>query len=339
MKRFSLLAVPLFLTACLSAPALAQAPINWTLGDVDSASHWGPKSGEKFAEAVAKATSGKLKITVYPTESLYKGKDSLDAVAKNLAQIYRVAGVHVGGELQILELMDLPLFVPWDYAFRVQLWDALTPMYRDLLKKRYAIHLGGILQAEPRMIYLREPFKGLAGLKGRKIRTAGPVETEFTRSIGIVPVTVPPSEIYTGLQQGLLDGNWVADAPHFFNKGYEVTKVIYDVGSAGAGFFVLVNGKALESLPADARKAVMSALPTYLADLREGTHGGAVHGREWLVKEGMTVVPVTAADRATMQRVANQIREAWQKRLDPEAHRIFEQARKMIDGYNARKKS
>jgi len=339
MKRFSLLAVPLFLTACLSAPAFAQAPISWTLGDVDSASHWGPKSGEKFSQALAKATNGKLKITVYPTESLYKGKDSLDAVAKNLAQIYRVAGVHVAGELQILELMDLPLFVPWDYAFRVQVWDALTPMYRELLNKRYGIYLGGILQAEPRMIYLREPFKGLAGLKGRKVRTAGPVETAFTRSIGIVPVTVPPSEIYTGLQQGLLDGNWVADAPHFFNKGFEVTKYIYDVGSAGAGFFVLVNGKALEALPADARKALMSTLPTYLADLREGTHGGAVHGREWLVKEGMTIVPVSPADRATMQRVADEIRESWQKRLDPEAHKIFEKAQKMVKDFDARKKS
>ena len=339
MKRFPLLAVSLFFAASFSAPAVAQAPISWTLGDVDSASHWGPKSGEKFVAAVAKATNGRLKITVYPTESLYKGKDSLDAVAKNLAQMYRVAGVHVAGELQILELMDLPLFVPWDYAFRVQLWDALTPMYRELLQKRYGIYLAGILQAEPRMIYLREPFKSLADLKGRKIRTAGPVETEFTRAIGIVPVTVPPSEIYTGLQQGLIDGNWVADAPHFFNKGYEVTKYIYDVGSAGAGFFVLVNGKALEALPADLRKTLTGALPGYLADLRTGTHDGAIHGREWLIKERMTVVPVSAADRASMQGVANQIRETWQKRLDPEAHKIFDQARKMIDGFNARKKS
>jgi hypothetical protein len=48
-------------------------------------------------------------------------------------------------------------------------------------------------------------------------------------------------------QQGLLDGNWVADAPHFFNKGFEVTKFIFDVGSAGAGFFVMVNEKAIEA--------------------------------------------------------------------------------------------
>jgi TRAP-type C4-dicarboxylate transport system substrate-binding protein len=226
-----------------------------------SASHWGPKSAQQFSEAVDKATGGKLKITVYPTESLFKGKDSLDAVSKNLAQIYRVAGFHVAGEAQIMEVMDLPLFVPWDYEFRVQVWDAITPLYRDYLKKKYGIYLAGILQAEPRMIYSKTAIKSLADLKGKKIRSAGPTETEFTRSLGMTPVSLAPSEIYTGLQQGLLDGNWVADAPHFFNKGFEVTKFIFDVGSAGAGFFVLVNEKAIEGLPADLRKTSWMRFP------------------------------------------------------------------------------
>ena len=316
----------------------AQAPVSWTLGDVDSASHWGPKAGQALSEAVDKATGGKLKITVYPTESLFKGKDSLDAVSKNLAQIYRVAGFHVAGEAQALELMDLPLFVPWDYDFRVKVWDAVTPMYRELLKKKYGVYLAGILQAEPRMIYTKTVFKGLADLKGRKIRSAGPTETEFTRALGMTPVAVAPSEIYTGLQQGLLDGNWVADAPHFFNKGYEVTKYIFDVGSAGAGFFVLVNEKAIEALPGNSKKALMDALPAYVAALRKGTQEGATNGRQMLIKEGMTAVPVSPEDRAVMQKAAVEIVDKWQKRLDPEGHKIYEQVKAMVDDYNAKKK-
>lgn len=337
MKR--LIALTLTIGALVTAPAaMAQTPVNWTLGDVDSASHWGPKSAQALAENVAKATNSRVKITVYPTESLFKGKDSLDAVSRNLTQIYRVAGFHVAGEAQILELMDLPLFVPLDYAFRVKLWDALTPLYRDFFKKKYNVYLAGILQAEPRMIYSKTAIKSLADLKGKKIRSAGPVETEFTRALGMVPVGVPPSEIYTGLQQGLLDGNWVADAPHFYNKGYEVTKFIFDVGSAGAGFFVLVNEKSLEALSAEDRKALMNALPGYVSALRTGTKDGATNGRQWLVKEGMTAVPVPAADRTTMRAVAVGIVDKWQKRLDPESHKIYAKAKEMIDGYNAAKK-
>ena len=185
MRRTLLLAATALIATLLTVPGVqAQAPAAWTLGDVDSASHWGPKAAQQLSEAVDKATGGKLKITVYPTESLFKGKDSLDAVSKNLAQIYRVAGFHVAGEAQLLELMDLPLFVPWDYEFRVKVWDAVTPLYRDYLKKKYGIYLAGILQAEPRMIYTKTAIKSLADLKGKKIRSAGPTETEFTRALG-----------------------------------------------------------------------------------------------------------------------------------------------------------
>jgi TRAP-type transport system periplasmic protein len=338
VKRLSQLGLIALCAILFAIPIASAQTVNWTLGDVDSASHWGPKAGQQLSEAVDRATGGKLKITVYPTESLFKGKDSLDAVSKNLAQIYRVAGFHVAGEAQPLELMDLPLFVPWDYEFRVKVWDAVTPLYREYLKKKYGIYLAGILQAEPRMIYAKTAFKGLADLKGRKIRSAGPTETEFTRALGMTPVSVAPSEIYTGLQQGLLDGNWVADAPHFFNKGYEVTKFIFDIGSAGAGFFVMVNEKALEALPADSKKALIDALPGYVAALRNGTKEGATNGRQWLVKEGMTAVPVSADDRATMQKAAVEIVDKWQKRLDADGRPMYEKVKAMVDEFNAKKK-
>jgi TRAP-type C4-dicarboxylate transport system substrate-binding protein len=306
-----LLGTAALLAALLAPPAArAQAPAAWTLGDVDSASHWGPKAGQALAEAVDKASGGKLKITVYPTESLFKGKDSLDAVSKNLVQIYRVAGFHVAGEAQILELMDLPLFVPWDYDFRVKLWDAVTPAYREYLQKKYGVYLAGILQAEPRMIYSKAAIKSLADLKGKKIRTAGPTETEFTRAIGMTP--------------------------HFFNKGYEVTKYIFDVGSAGAGFFVMVNQKALDALPAESRKALMDALPGYVTALRKGTAEGSTNGRQWLVKEGMTAVPVPAEDREVMKKAAAEVVDRWQKRLDADGRKIYEQVKAMVEEHNAK---
>ncbi len=338
MKWLHLSAAILSAVAFTTSSAGAQATHNWTLGDVDSPAHWGPTAARAFAENVDKATAGRVKITVYPVESLFKGKDSLDAVSKNLTQIYRVGGLHTAGEERSLELMDLPLFVPADYDFRNKLWDALTPLYRELLQKRYGVYLAGVHAAEPRMVYAKAVFKTLADLKGRKIRTAGPSETEFTRAVGMVPATIMPSEIYTALQQGVIDGNWVADAPHFYNKGYEVTKYIYDVGSGGFSFYVLVNQKALDALSEADRKAVTAALDVYAKDLREGSRGGYLNGRQWLVEKGMSVVPLSAEDRATMQKAADEIMDKWQQKLDPEQRKLYELAMKLVGEYKAAKK-
>ena len=338
MKWIQLSAAILSSIVLAASSASAQETHNWTLGDVDSPAHWGPTAAMKFAESVDKATAGRVKITVYPVESLFKGKDSLDAVSKNLTQMYRVGGLHTAGEERVLELLDLPFFVPADYDFRNKLWDALIPMYRDLMKKRFGIYVADMIQAEPRMVYTKDSFKDLADLQGRKIRTAGPSETEFTRAIGMVPATIMPSEIYTALQQGVIDGNWVADAPHFFNKGYEVTKYIYDVGSGGFTFYVMVNQQALDALTEADRKAVMAELSVYSKDLRAGSRDGYVNGRTWLIDKGMSVVPVSAEDRAAMQKAADVILDKWQKQLDPEQRKIYDVAKKMIDEYKAAKK-
>ena len=72
--------------------------------------------------------------------------------------------------------------------------------------------------------------------------------------------------------------------------------------------------------------------------LRKGTYEGATNGRQWLIKEGMTAVPVSPEDRAIMQKAAVVVIDNWQKRLDPEAHKIYEKVKAMIDEYNAKKK-
>lgn len=82
----------------------------------------------------------------------------------------------------------------------------------------------------------------------------------------------------------------------------------------------------------------MDALPGYVAALREGTKGGATNGRQWLIKEGMTAVPVSAEDRAVMRKAAVEIVDKWQKRLEPEGRPIYEKVKAMVDEYNAKKK-
>ena len=75
-----------------------------------------------------------------------------------------------------MELMDLPLFVPGDTAFRIKLWDALRPLYADLLKKQVQRHLYDVMQLNPRRLYTKTPVETLADIKGLKIRAIGPAD-------------------------------------------------------------------------------------------------------------------------------------------------------------------
>ncbi len=319
------------------ASLVSAQTINWQVHNVTGKSHWAAQCNQRLSKIMAKETDGRLKLNVYlGASSGIKGPDILDAVSDNLVQHATMWGSHVAGQEQIMEVFDLPLFIPWDYEFRLSVWKAVAPDFRKLLKERNNVHLWGITMAEPRMIYTKEVVKSLADLKGMKIRAMGPVETAFTRAIGAQAVPVNWSETYTALQQGMVDGNWVADLPHYDSKLHEVTKYIFDIGNAGAGNFHISSIAALNALPAALRDKLLSYQDDHMQCLWDGTLRGTTEGRKLLVKAGMIPNDVPQKDRAFMLSVAKPIIAEWEPRLDAESRRIYMKIKKMVDAYNAK---
>ena len=96
----------------------------------------------------------------------------------------------------------------------------------------------------------------------------------------------------------------------------------------------------LDGWDADGRRTLQGLLVA-VCDQAAGlslTLEGATNGRQWLIKEGMTAVPVPPNDRATMQKAAATVVDNWLKRLKPDGRKIYDQAKAMIDEYNAAKK-
>ena len=328
------------LTVCLLLAFVATASaakINWQAHNLVGTSYWPGALNVQLAKELEQETNGDFKITVMLTASSgIKGPDILDAVSDNLIQFASMWGSHVAGQEQIMELFDLPLFVPWNFKFRVKLWEALTPDFRKLLLKRYNVYVYSIVQAEPRMIYTKKPVKSLADLKGVKIRAMGPVETSFTRGIGATAVPVNWSETYTALQQGMIDGNWVNDAAQYSAKLHEVTRYIFDIGNAGAGNFYIVSNKAINKLPSGVKAKFLAKERAHTERLRAATGAGASQGRKSLESTGMKAYSVPAKDRAFMLKVAKPIIDKWHPRLDAESRKIYLKAKRMVDAYNAR---
>jgi TRAP-type C4-dicarboxylate transport system substrate-binding protein len=312
--------------------------IRWEVGCSVAETHWSPTALRWFAEELKQRTNGRLLLSVYSGGALgYKGVDVLDAVARNLAQMHEVWGAYVAGQERILELFELPQFVPWDWNFRTKLWDALYPMYDSLLAKKYKIHTLCMLQAEPRAIYTKPNAKSLAELKGLKLRTSGPVETEFTKALGAAPTYVDNNEQYTSLQQGVIDGVWTADTTTLASKLYEVTNYIFDVKNAGSGNFIFVNQKAFDELPADI-KAIFKELEKPLTErMRAACLRSVTDSRNALVQHGMKVTVPVKGDLESMKTLAKPIIENWGTRLNAEQKPIYERAKSMIEQFSAGK--
>jgi TRAP-type C4-dicarboxylate transport system substrate-binding protein len=126
----------------------------------------------------------------------------------------------------------------WAQERKIGLNDFFDQLYR---KKMNATYLGGSNKGLKFALIMKVGVKRLQELKGLKSRSSGPMEY-FIRDLGMIPVTMPLSEVYGALQRGVVDGmittiDYTADVLHL----YEVCDYFIDHlfwGGNGVGTFI-----------------------------------------------------------------------------------------------------
>jgi TRAP-type C4-dicarboxylate transport system substrate-binding protein len=290
------------------------------------------------ANKIADETQGRLQIRVFPAASSgFKPDEALDAISQNLLSMGAVWGSQVAGQEQVMELLDLPNFVPADVDFRMKLWATLLPHYKAYLEKRYNVVVIDMLSTNPRRIYTKKPVQSLADLKGQKIRAIGPVDGAFIKALGAEATTTNWNELYTALQQGVVDGLMAADVAQATMRFYEVTNYIFDTANAGPSWFIIVNRPSFEKLPPDIREKFLSVQAEVSKLNRAAYLPADEKARQDLLAKGMKVNPVPEADQARMRQASTPIIENWARRLNPDGKKIYDVAKSTIDAHLASK--
>jgi TRAP-type C4-dicarboxylate transport system substrate-binding protein len=132
-------------------------------------------------------------------------------------------------------------------------WAYLNELHN---KKVNAWYLGAYGDGVQFHLYLRQPIKSVADLKGLKLRSAPNYQAFFT-ALGATTVVTPPGEVYTALERGVIDGyGWPLWGIQ--DQGWDkFTKVRVDPGFYNVACNILVNLPKWKSLT-DAQRKVLS---------------------------------------------------------------------------------
>jgi len=142
-------------------------------------------------------------------------------------------------------------------------WEERAKGVNTLLDKIHqekvsCVYLGRLGHNLPFTIYLTKPVKGLDDLKGLKIRFS-PTLIGFLKKIGANPVVIPPPEVYTALERGVVDGySWPAGL--IKDWGWEkVTKCVIQPGVYNGANVLVMNKKKWDEIPQDLQKLLIEA--------------------------------------------------------------------------------
>ena len=161
----------------------------------------------EWAKNVAKVSGGDIKINVFTGTSLLPVNAHLSGLRDGIAHITYHAGTYTPSDLpedNVLAILAIGLKDPIVTTFAVADFYMNDPAMQALWKRQGIVFLGAYASV-PYNLICRRQLEKLADLKGLKVRTPGSVHAEWARSVGAVPVNVPSSEMFTGLDKGQLD--------------------------------------------------------------------------------------------------------------------------------------
>jgi TRAP-type C4-dicarboxylate transport system substrate-binding protein len=310
--------------ALASAPDAAVAQQKWkgvaTSRPTPQYAVW-----EWFAAELGKRTGGAVSAEVVSLPEL--GLTGFELVRVTRAGLVDFADVILGytaGEIPAIEAVDLPAIFP-DFAASMKAHAGFLDAVRKYESKIGGVVLGGYLWPG-QYIVSRKPIKNPADLKGLKVRVYGAADTDFVRTLGMEPVAITLSEVYTALERGTVDAALTGSYPAFALKLYEVAKYIVDVNHGPNSGVLVVSKRSWDKLNPAQQKTVRTLGEEFS---ERGWDIGRRTDKEGIdknVEKGMQFVPSTPAMTAAVKDALTKVvLPSWLKRAGPDGKAIFNQ--------------
>jgi TRAP-type C4-dicarboxylate transport system substrate-binding protein len=311
--------------ALAAAPALAQT--KWDLPTAYPATNFHTENIAQFAADVAKASGGKLAITVHPGASLFKAPEIKRAVQAGQAQIGEILLVNFSNEDPLYGIDGVP-FLATSYADAMKLWRASRKPLEDLLAKQ-GMRVLFTVPWPPQGVYSKKPLASVADMKGLKWRSYSPQTARIGELIGAQPVTIQAAEVAQALATGAMDSMITSGATGYDTKVFEHVKNFYDAQAWLPKNAVIVSARAFDALDKATQDAVLKAA----ADAE--TRGWKVSEEKtaWyldqLRKNGMNVAPPAADLKSGLQKVGDTMLDEWLQKAGPAGRQVIDAYRKM----------
>jgi len=257
----SLVALALMLGTMLGVPARAAEPVIIKFSHVVAPNTPKGKAADYFKKLAEERTKGRVKVEVYPNSQLYKDREEVEALQLGAVQMLAPSLSKFGPlGVRAFELFDLPYIFPnKETLYRVMDGEIGKKLFSQLEPK-------GIIGLEYwdngfKHMSANRPLRKVEDFKGLKMRIQSSKVLEAQmKSLGANPQVMAFSEVYSALQQGVVDGTENPISNLYTQKMHEVQKHLTLSQHGYLGYAVIVNKAFWEGLPADLRKTLEQAM-------------------------------------------------------------------------------
>ena len=312
---------------CAAAAALglfaagASAQSKWDMPTPYPDSNFHTKNVRQFADEIAKASGGKLQITIHSANSLIKMPEIKRAVQTGQVPIAEVLVAALANESAVFAFDSNPFLAP-SYEKQRKLYAAARPV----LEKRLDAQGMSLLYSvawPPTAIHTKKEINSLADFKGMKLRSFSPVTSRLAELLGAIPVLIAAPEVPQALRTGMVDAQINSAAGGVDTQTWEATTHVYNLQAILPQNMVFVSKAAFARLDAATQKVVREAAAA------AETRGWAASEAELdaslktLASKGVKVMSPNARLAAELQEIGKKMTAEWVAKAGAEGEAIL----------------
>ncbi len=266
LKRFiscvlMLAMVMLLLTGCAVEKDSNAEHMYLRLGHNLQVTHPGHKSLVEFARLVAEKTNGRIEIDIFPGELLGGQKDMLELTQTGAIDMI----IANPSTLEMFEPTYQLLNLPYMFESEEHFYNVMDD--RDLMEKLYTATVESGFRgltyygSGARSFYtVDKPITCIEDMKGLKIRVqTSPTQVEMVRLMGAAPTPMNFGDIYTALQQKVIDGAESNETVLTTSNHGEVAKYFCNNKHTMIPDILIINEKLYQSLSEEDRQIFLEA--------------------------------------------------------------------------------
>lgn len=276
-----------------------------------------------WTKDIPAASGGSITASIKPWNEMgLKGPEVFKMLSQGVFDVGTSQLGFVAGDAPINDATDLA-----GVSETLDTFQKVQESFRPTLEKYYETQLKskvlGLWSYQAQVLYCRDSIKGLADLKGRKVRTSGASQADFVSYFGASGINMAFGEVQQALQNGVIDCAITGTLGGYKAKWFEGAKWLYPLPvNWGAGLSA-INLNSWKKLAPDQQKVLLSEyarLEKAIYDQNRREHEiGLACNSNGPCPEGapgkMTLQPVLAADaELRKEALVKQVLPRWAAR-------------------------
>lgn len=272
-----------------------------------------------WTEEIEKRSGGRIVVETFFAEALSPRSEAYESVRSGIADLTESGFEANAGQFPFHEGIMSILSPGRDLSSPLPLLQGLHQKYPQVLKEVEGVkllfcHVGPTLVIGTKS----RPINNLEELKGMKINANSSMIAERLKKLGVSVVSMPLSDVYTAMEQGVIDGTTLPYELLVSRRFGDQVRYGCNLSTQNTLFYMVMNQDVYDSMPADLQKVIDEVSGEFADKLFEDYWNAVEFSavESWKTNMGgQEMVVLSDADYAKAQEMMQPPVDAWFKML------------------------